>query len=73
MGLGVPLDVRNAYLWRLLSLGTTTPEKDERLRRLANQLSKADIAEAEHRVSGWRLSHKPHPAEISDLSPDPMQ
>jgi len=73
MGRGVPLDLHNAYVWRLLSLDTSTPQNDEKLRKLASQLSRADIAEAERRASEWRLAHVTHPAEIQDLSPDPMQ
>ena len=58
-GRGVPRDYVQAYMWFRLSLGNTSkcPPCTSNLSSAAQQMTMAEIDEAEHKVEEWKIRH----------------
>jgi len=56
-GRGVSLDLKRAYIWRLLSLDESTPKPSYELQDLTRLMTAEDVAAAERQAAEWRQSH----------------
>ena len=58
-GRGVPRDYVQAYMWFRLSLGNTSkcPPRRSNLSSAAQQMTMAEIDQAEHKVEEWKIRH----------------
>jgi TPR repeat protein len=58
-GRGVPKDLVQAYMWFRLSLGITSKcgPRTSNLSSTAQQMTTAEIQEAEHKVEEWKVRH----------------